>query len=793
MRNNIKTNPERYKHWAWYEATAPGYERSNGRLALSYDLRNGNDQSKFWVALQNALKELNKPVVRVIGSTFDDTASGMLVDVVYLVQQQMKMAGDVQLWLMGPVGREWSERIEDRTVRISADEQVRRTLATLRELERFQRNTSQLFQFVHEGSQQELLRQTYDFAVVQTVFLFESSLDSQARNPSPEDGPLATMADCLTALMQKSANQSLAGFISDRRDNASRVARRNYIGLVSGIGSFTLRTPGWLIEQAIQWRMLRDTLFERSLGLLVMEVCDFDKDGEFIPLEKATVNYDELDRYYTEATELLAATRGENTDLNLFYHLITLRLNELLSGDFDRQENLVARRNGLQRAADWLARLRTVLLDQDRNQDLPKVDHLIKQVKDWQDFLQAKIYPRCVQGWQDARSQMERLRRQNSRRWVIDLSLEWDTYNTLVRKWRSEPTSNLADERLLRLASHFGWRMIYNDLDQTWSLQFLATPPGFNWQPGFNVEQLALSKDDPEAFIEAMVALSAPLARVHKALESEVLREELGRSDAARKDKISEIVARSRPALVNMNDSEATIDAESVKRMTMLVVSNAADRSYLQSLITSNQNLSGNRMAACESSDQTAVSLIQVCDWVPNPAIQSYNKETWNSPPQSSLYVQAAEQQAAVVESSWSGDDPDQGVRRLTSRFVSWLAQDANLVKDYAQAMIYGLIFEKNGEIEIPPLGYLDGCTVGQALGMLLEDLDAHAEVEARREEILKFWETNVESCKKKTVSTRAADLRAFKKNVIDRLAQSEQPVDKDLAAYLAAQVELEG
>ena len=174
VERNLHERPKEWDHWSWYKNAAPMYGRARSRMALFFDLKDGGENSKLWTCISRSHQGLKNPTVRLIGSTFDDSSSGMLVDLIRICQLACNRPNmDIQLWLMGPQNRDWSGYLVEPHRRMTPSEQNSRTLATLRELERFQRNETNSFYYVPNDSKFDYLRKDYPGAVIQTLIIFQ--------------------------------------------------------------------------------------------------------------------------------------------------------------------------------------------------------------------------------------------------------------------------------------------------------------------------------------------------------------------------------------------------------------------------------------------------------------------------------------------------------------------------------------------------------------------------------------------------------------------------------------------
>ena len=88
------------------------------------------------------------------------------------------------------------------------------------------------------------------------------------------------------------------------------------------------------------------------------------------------------------------------------------------------------------------------------------------------------------------------------------------------------------------------------------------------------------------------------------------------------------------------------------------------------------------RLDTSPSWDSSSYTLMELVDWIPLEYLEIFDDKAWQGrllP--SSFYVWPAEQHAAKIEAACAETLDSDQTRRLSSRFVSWLAQDNDLVQ----------------------------------------------------------------------------------------------------------------
>ncbi|MCB8924079.1 MAG: VWA domain-containing protein [Ardenticatenaceae bacterium] len=694
----IQRNPQDWPHLAWYEAAAmEEYGRTRGRMALFYDLMNGADRSILWRSLTRTTTKLDHPKLRLIGSTFDDTGGGMLVDVAWLIQMLTGSNVDVELWLSGPLNEAWSPRLHNPRQLIQVNEQKVRTLATLRELERFQRNVSAPFYYVSSSNVQSQFRQTATAAVVQTLFLF-----TPPDERSTADDHLTAMSDGLLAVLHKSAQQVLSQHLSRTGARASALTNQNGLGMVCSLGAYSVRMPLGLLEEALTWRMVQELLFEERIGLLPLRRLLADGTYEKIAAEDVTDNAARR----RESAEVFVQRYRRRWHTADFFNAVARKVGEQLNGESEGNEPSLGRAGGLIKAVRWLGAVRNQLNIEGESQAVQVMNTLLQQLVDWQIFLEEAVAPLVQERWQTARSKLEQLVSQSGRQWVLPSGLEWPIYRERIRDWLDAPTQITFSEPLVRAAQRFGWHLAWREMGSEWQAQLWLPPGDFIWAGPDSIGDFnAFTVNQNEtAFASQLCALVAPLVR-HRASTQYAL-------DGAEKLDKRFWLEQAVPLLpINRTEAGNLMDLiGGISEVVILVAPKSNRAVQLQEQLRSTPGAP--MVELCQTEDETAVTLLRVRDRVPLKTYeQGYGSEAWQyqyvTP---GLYTWRGEQLAADKESDV----------RLSSLFVSWLEQDDQLVELFARAFLFSLLdFYSRDELELPGLGNWPGKTPGEGLANL--------------------------------------------------------------------------
>lgn len=697
--DNLQRAPQDWPHLDWYEATAmEEYGRARGRMALFYDLKDGADRSVLWRSLSRTAAQLNHPRLRLVGSTFDDTSSGMLTDVAWLIQMITQSSVDVELWLSGPLNQTWSPRLHNPRQQIQVNEQKARTLATLRELERLQRNATVPFYYVSANNVQTQFRKTSEAtAVVQTLFLF-----TPADEETDIEDHLATIADSLLAVLHKPAQQTVNDHLNRSETPASNLTNRDGLGMVCSLGAYSVRMPLGLLEEALTWRMAQEILFEAQIGLLPL--LRLLPEGDYEALEVDDLPDNAASRRDAAANFVQRYRRRWYTAD--FSYALARQVGDILNGEAQEKNPSLDRAGGLVKAIRWLESVRNHLNIEGELGAAQAVNGLRQQLLDWQTFLMETVLPLVQQRWQESRHNLEQLLRQSGRQWAVPSGLEWPIYRERVRSWLDSPPPTLSSEQLVRAAQRFGWHVAYRETGREWQTQLWLPPGDFVWEGPdslWDVESF-IQRQDGAAFAGRLYQLIAPLARNRASAEYAL-------DQAEKLDKRFWLDQASPRLPINAMEASRLMDfGGGVRELAVLVAPKSTRALQLEGELRATPGAPSVELSQTE--DQTAVTLLRIRDRVPLATYeQGYGPDAWQSqfvPP--GLYVWRGEQLAAGVESD----------KRLSSLFVGWLELDPQLVDLFARAYLFSLLDSPGrNELELPGLGSWSGEKPGDGLANL--------------------------------------------------------------------------
>lgn len=704
----LQSYPEQWSHMDWYEPTAAAeYGRARGRMALFYDLRNGADNSTLYRGLKRTAQGMDKPRLRVVGSTFDDVAAGMLIDISWLMWLVTRRNVDVELWLTGPLNRDWSPRLDNPARTVSQFEQRARTLATLREIERFQRNAIVPLHYVPREMGQEEFHQEVDSAVVQTLFLFEAPPGA-----TNIDDHLATLTDSLVALLNPNVQKEVTEHLSRFQADAGAMANMAAQGLVCGMGAYAVATPLAPLREALAWRLVHDLVCEARTGLMPAQ--RLKSDGTY---EEQTPGAGGVSREDVEAFITTHRTRLNDAS---FLQAVAARVADTLNGE-DGDLPPLARSGGIRRARKWLEMLRNVLNQQGQSTAAAPLSSLIRELEEWDNFLIRQLCPAAGERLRAARERLKALTTQGGRAWSIDAQLEWPAYRTGMRSWLDQPSSAGSGEAIVRAAQRFGWQVTYDPVARAWPVELWIPDGEYVWagRPPATGEMVA--PRDAAAILDRLYKLAVPLA--HNAGE---------RADALTRaaDMANTSWLEAAKPRLGVNEMIVTRFLAGANSILSLLAARETDTTVkVREALGSTGD--AQKVVGCAIEDRTTVTLLRVRDRVPLSAVHLYGDDrdgnnAWDANAVSSAhYVWRGEQVAAAHETG----------ERMGSRFVGYLERDEYLVDLYARAVLIGLFGESMDGVEIIGAnGWAwPGSSAGEALVNLFSTSDNSAIPALRR------------------------------------------------------------
>lgn len=767
IQDRLQRYPQDWPHLQWYEKTAPSYGRSRSRLALYFDLRDGPRTSQFWHAVESAYNHLENPVIRVIGTTFDEVSSGILVDVAFLVKRGIiRRDVDVELWLLGPSQAEWTD--SPSKSRLTSSEQMQRSLATIRELERFQYNVPSRFQYVPSTSAYSQLNQVYDYAVTPTVFLF----DPLARGLShPET--MREMSSALSSLLYEKMAGALSSHLSHNRTLTSGRS------VVCGVGHYQLRLSSGFMDEAMAWRMVKDILFESSMGVFPLE--QLQRDGRYEKLEGFKPSTLEVTREQETITRwVIAAKMGDQDDRKKLYRNVAARLGQILNGE--PASSMLAtqgRKMALDKAERWLKLLEGIARVYPEVGITPKLRNVQSQVSRIREWLKEEVAPLANSRWQASRDVLRNIRFGTES--DIPTELEWPSYKESILLTDTQ-TKQYADQSpLQKLANRFGWYVDFDEDAGDWQVHLVVPPGNFAWSDGSRPDyyQIALSASQ---FLAALHQIALPLAQTGSGY--------LAVERAVNAD-VSTWPQKVEP-LLRFDGLEASRLVGTVNHLYALGVSEGLAPAESQELANRLLSVFKTSIQPCDIKDGAVVHLLHVVDWIPLDATKIYENEQWELNPVSpSYYVWPTEQWAAGIESDAS---------RLSVSFLRRYQENEGFITAFSLGLLYDLFtYDAEGIWTVPFMGEnwkrMVPSSNPQWASRLLDMFFEEREFEEKRDACQVAWNDLIAQ-RRKAVAGKSYDyFRNFERNRLGAYFQNkstEARQERDLGIFLKYLLQLE-
>lgn len=761
IKRSINSSPQDWKQWDWYDPNISRLGRADGRMALFYDLKDGISQSKFYTIIEKATIDITNPAVRVVGSTFDDVGSSMLVDVARLVQIIMQKEADVHFWLMGPTNKDWIDRAG---AKLSTDEQNTRTLATLRELERFQRNTPYHFAYVGENNLNDRLRKTYNYAVVQTVFLFDPLNTS-----STKEDAVDVMVDGLLATLSPSVTLALNKHLLENRSRISDVVQHRGKGVMCGIGTFSVKTTNDLIEDAMAWRMVRDLLFGEEYGLYPRERCGDTQTGAYEELQSFSsppLTPDIKDEIYDVLFSLQA-----HREWDQFLTYVTAKLNEILNGGAsERSFDIRDRRRSIDLALKWVRYLNDEAKsfpDWELNRRLASLQIQLTDLKNWFD---GELYNASKSALSEAQQRLMRLLSQKRRESSVPSDLEWTEYKTYIRQSAAESRGS---DQLPVMGKRFGWHVSYDEIGKQWVLRFVLPPRNFAWAAGLDLSSYIIPLGTHQ-MLESLHLLALTYTKLGKNLPVVELAKR--RVSASWIDNAEPMLGYSEADVIKIAGGRNTLNILAAPRIT---AAQAVDDLHKRL-----SEVAKEKVELCETKDDTMLTILRVVDWIPFDATTIYEPDKWlRRRPDPSHYVWKAEQIVAGFEQE----------ERLSAQLVGLLGEDEELLNALALCLIYKLVKRTDDGWVLPGLAdpVLGDSWAEMINNFFVQQVRAN-NFRVRRDPLLKTWKEQIAQQRRKRAEQKYSYLKEFVQEQLEPQIQSQNAAVRDLARYLKTIVEQE-
>lgn len=738
--STIINHPQQWSHWRWYVNTRPGHVRSKARMALFWDIKEGSQNSTLWKGIENAVLALDNPNICIIGSTFDSTGSGILVDLCYLFKIISKEI-DITLWLAAPTIRDFYE--ESTNSYISKNEQIIRTIATLDEIRFFQRNQPHQFYYVSANHLQTELRQTYQFSVVHSVFLFEED-----QNSNPDFGVFASMAETLTALTSRSIYMDFAEKINQRQMHAGWLSNQQKEGYIAGVGSHSLRFPRKLLISALSWRMVRDILFGDLYGMIRLE--DVDSDG----------NYHRKDSHSTyrllfqnEIKELVDAFMDRSVSQNEVWlrDKCVDRLDELMNGI--TAEGIQQRSDSLIKVETWLRLLVREL--KKLRLHFSWLDSLCSQVSAWKDFCSENLYAACEEYFSKANAALRDWSIQTARASHDVVSEGWELYNKRI---------NSSDDQSIpfqQLTSRLGW-WIDDNSDQI-QVRLLVPDVKFTWN-----EQAVLDNYEVETSPQVILARIYHIAEAIVAgiLSNLSVMDEFHR--LSRKETfINDWLESAKPRLQFQQFQAGEMYASqpfSILSLKSKVFNIGVDQTLVN-------------FSVCDGISDDVVTLMRFTNWIPMSSAKitcSDNRSRYQVP--SNLYVWRDLQLISRIENHQA---------KLSPEFEQWIFTNHDFLEIFCLGFYYGIFQQAEKGLLFEGHLPLPGFTPCEVIATIYDKDRCPKWIRKHYKRMIREWKTEISEKKSLLLDKEYLHRKEFEKQYLKSWEMSGDRCENDLAQFM--------
>ncbi len=761
VRKNMIDSPKDWQHWNWYDPSRKSFGRMDGRMSIFYDLKDGMNGSKVYSSIQKAFLGLNSANfnIKVLGSTFDSMSSGSLVDIVRITQIIIGSSKDIQLWVMGPTNGVWVEKAGGS---LTKDEQLRRTLVTLRELERFQINGRKQFDYVGKNNPADVLRQNYDSTVIQTLFLF----DPRSKNhTNSQDEVFDVMADSLISTLNSSVSTAINTQISVTRGSNGPIVQRRGIGMLLGMGTFSIQSANNLIEDVMAWRMVRDILFGDEMGLFSTEKTDATT-GRYILANKLKHSFIDDDVYK------LFFSLDAHKEWEQFVTTVTSKLNGILNGDtYLDGSQLVSRRNSLEVAKNWIKKLVEESTPFEQWEIPRRMKRLQTQLDDMINLFSGDIYKTTVENHAAAQKRLTRLRNQVRRESDIAEDLEWQDYRRYIRQVTPDAPKP-SEDQLEKFGKRFGWCVLYDDKAQSWRLYFYIPPLDFSYTKDIDLRSLdgALT---PSKIVNSLHQLAVTYTN-------------MGTDDSALaigSKRVSDKWLEIAKPMLSYNSALATSISGVISAINILVAPGKAAPSESNELHQRLLSVSNSKIELCPTADESTLTLMRIENSIPFESTDIYSAEAWKlTPIFSSDYVWRAEQIAAGIEKT-----------RLSGLFVNYLGEDAVVMESLGLALLYGMVEYKDQTWLVKGIpSALDGETMKEKLDQVYKKVVRDNGAFETHQVFIRAVQDGIEQRRKELASNYLNALEENFANFTKNQIQEKYTLDVDFVQYLGSLLEIE-
>lgn len=295
-------------------AKGAGQKRQFGRMAVFYDLSQGENSSKILGKIQQAFEDVKKanqrrqPVeIYLVASLAGGTGSGMFIDIAHITRKIGERVGDpfairgffVLPNAFNPV--------------ISIQNILPNSFAAVRELNRFMMVFDRDYPMFYADDAlppQEVYRGIYKNKLFDTCYILDAKRTNlPLDNIRPEFGMFPSVAECLTALLDPAAGNAFDQHYKNVNTTLANAQKEVKKALYSSLGTYTYILPV-------------NDIIERNTQKLVLELlrdylCKIETDAKGALVVSANANKETPNPAREEALAFLRMPESNNKTKNI--------------------------------------------------------------------------------------------------------------------------------------------------------------------------------------------------------------------------------------------------------------------------------------------------------------------------------------------------------------------------------------------------------------------------------------------------------------------------------------------
>lgn len=295
-------------------AKGAGQKRQFGRMAVFYDLAQGENSSKILGKIQQAFEDVKKanekrqPVeIYLVASLAGGTGSGMFIDIAHIARKIAAIVGDpfaLRGFLVLPNAFNSV---------ISLQHVLPNAFAAMRELNRFMVVFDRDYPMFYADdvlSPQDVYRGIYKNKLFDNCYILDAKrTNSPLEGYRPEFGMFPSVAECLTALLDPAAGNAFDQHYKNVNTTLANAQKEVKKALYSSLGTYTYILP------------IND-IIERNTEKLVLELlkdylCKIETDAKGTLIVSANANKETPNPAKEEALAFLRMPESNNKTKNI--------------------------------------------------------------------------------------------------------------------------------------------------------------------------------------------------------------------------------------------------------------------------------------------------------------------------------------------------------------------------------------------------------------------------------------------------------------------------------------------